>query len=307
MTDARLRGVCPVVETPFYDDGRVDLDAFEALLELLAVTGVSSMMFPGFASEFHKLADAEVDALVERFVGVLSRHPGIAAVVSIPAHATILAVQRAHRATELGASAVNVLPPYFLGPSADDVRRHLGAIAVAVAPLPVIVQYAPNQTGAPFDSHVLRALADRHPNLAIVKVESTPPEPMIAELAALEPPIKAFVGYAGLSLPGSFRAGAVGVQPGCSFTELYVAIWDAYERGDLDGGDRLHARMRPYLTAWMDGVEHIVAIEKEISRRRGMIPTAVVRAPGWTLTGDDFAAIDGFLAEFAAELGTAAV
>ncbi|MGV8978311.1 MAG: dihydrodipicolinate synthase family protein [Cellulomonas sp.] len=301
MPDVRLAGVCPVVETPFDAQEAVDVPAFERLLVHLAATGVSSMMFPGFASEFHKLSDAEVDTLVTSFVRVLAQFD-VAAVVSVPTHATTLAVAAAKRAVALGAVAINVLPPYFLEPSSRDVRCHVGAIADAVAPTTVIVQYAPNQTGTSLAANALSSLADRHPNLEIVKVESTPPESFIAELAALERPLRSFVGYAGVSLPESFRAGAIGVQPGCSFTELYVSVWDAYASGDLAAGDALHARMRPYLTDWMDGVEHILAVEKDISARRALIPAAVVRKPGWELTTQDHERITAFLTEFADEL-----
>lgn len=299
--DPRISGVCPVVETPFTADGTVDDGSFVELLDRLASTGVTAMMFPGFASEFHKLADAEVDALVDVFCA--RGDDRIATIVSVPTHATTLAVRRAERAVAAGADAINVLPPSYLRPSDDDVVEHIEAIARAVDPVPVIVQYAPVETGTALDVSAIAAIASRRPNLLAVKVESSPPDQFIRDLAALDQPVPAFVGYAGLSLPGAVRAGVAGVQPGCSFTELYVAMWDAYRAGDLARGDAWHARLRPYLERWMSDVEHIVAVEKHISWRRGLIETDTVRRPGRTLDDQDRADVDRFLLEFAGEFG----
>lgn len=298
--DPRLVGVCPVIETPFLADGDVDIDSFRSLVGHVASTGVTSMMFPGFASEFHKLSDAEVDLLTREFI--VAAGPDVFGVVSIPTHSTLLACRSAERAAELGAAALNVLPPYFLGPSDEAIVAHIAAVAAAVDPVPIIVQYAPAQTGAALTAEIIEGIAAGRPNLLAVKVESSPPGDFIQDLAALSTPIAAFVGYAGLSLPGAVRAGAIGVQPGCSFTELYVTMWALYSAGDLAGGDRVHARMRPYLQRWMDGVEHIVAVEKEVSMRRGLIATNVVREPGRRLAPGDLADIDDFLADFSAEL-----
>lgn len=296
--DPRLRGVSPVVETPFHADGTVDLDGFGALVEHLAGTGVTSMMFPGFASEFHKLSDAESDALIERYLEVLTAHPGVAAIVSVPTHATLLAARRVRAAVAAGADAINVLPPHFLGPSPDDVRRHIAATAEAAGTASLIVQYAPQQTGAALDPDVLADLASAHANLRIVKVESSPPGPMITALARTRPALGSFVGYAGLHLPEAVRAGALGVQPGCSFVEVYVRLWALYEAGRESEADTLHARLRPYLVEWMSGVERVVAVEKHLSRRRGLIATNVVRAPSAVLDAAELRRIDAFWDEF---------
>jgi hypothetical protein len=60
-----ITGVCPVLETPFTDDGAVDEAGFLAIIDHLLSCGVRSLMFPGFASEFHKLSDAERTRLTE--------------------------------------------------------------------------------------------------------------------------------------------------------------------------------------------------------------------------------------------------
>ncbi|QKW17821.1 dihydrodipicolinate synthase family protein [Kitasatospora sp. NA04385] len=293
-----LRGVMPVLEVPFTDDGDLDPDGFDRVVRHVLDTGVSAVMFPGFASEFHKLSDAERALLTRRLLDLTGARPDVAAVVSIPDHATRLAVRRATEAVEAGADAINLLPPHFLGPSAAEVRRHVTAVLTAVAPVPVILQYAPAQTGSSFTADGLRELAEEHPNLVAVKIETALPGRLAEDLAGGTPALSAFVGYAGLQLADGLRRDIAGVQPGCSFTEVYQRIWDLWHDGGHDDALRLHARLVPYLAYWMQEVELIIAVEKLISFRRGLIGSPYCRRPARALDAQETAGVDRFLAEF---------
>src|SRR5690606_28020859 len=101
---------------PFLPDGRVDEDSFVRTVRHVLGTGVTSVMFPGFASEFHKLADAERDQLTALLLAETAGRDDVATIVSVPDHATHLAVTRAVAAVEAGADVVNLLPPHFLNP-----------------------------------------------------------------------------------------------------------------------------------------------------------------------------------------------
>jgi dihydrodipicolinate synthase/N-acetylneuraminate lyase len=74
-----------------------------------------------------------------------------------------------------------LVPPFFLGPSEDDLRRHVLEIAEAVS-LPVMVQYAPAQTGVRVTADFFMQLNEEAPNVRYVKVESVPPGPMISAI-----------------------------------------------------------------------------------------------------------------------------
>ena len=295
---AGMRGVIPVLETPFTADGEVDRDGFVRVVEHVIGTGVSGVMFPGYASEVLKLNDRERRDLIGDLLRVTSGRPDVAAIISVPDHATKLAVDWAVWAAGSGADAVNVLPPYLLGPSTAQVLDHVRQIASAVSPLPVVVQFAPQQTGTSLAAGDLLALAAAQPNIVAVKVESNPPGPMITGLLAPGSGLAAWVGSAGLHWPEAARSGATAVQPGCSFAELYVELERRWESGDLDGFDELHDALRPYLEQWMRHVELIVQVEKVISVRRGLIASATCRAPGFELDADQQARIDRFLVEF---------
>jgi dihydrodipicolinate synthase/N-acetylneuraminate lyase len=301
MTETKppaVQGVCPVLETPFHPDGSVDEGGFIRLVDHMVRSGVQSVMFPGFASEFHKLTDDERSRLTKILLQRTTGLRGFTAVISVPDHATAIAVDRAREAVSAGAGAINVLPPHFLGPSRAAVHGHLRSVIDAVAPVPVIVQYAPAQTGTALDAAAISALAKESVNLVQVKVESTPPGALISALALSDPSLSSLVGYAGVQLPDALRRGAVGVQPGCSFVELYLDVWNLWHDGQQAQAEALHRRMLPYLSYWMQNVELIIAAEKEISVRRGIIDSAYCRGPGHALDTFELAMIGDFLNEF---------
>ncbi|HLT61711.1 MAG TPA: dihydrodipicolinate synthase family protein [Microlunatus sp.] len=300
---ALIRGVSPVLEVPFSDDGEIELDDFRRVIRYVLGTGVTSVMFPGFAGEFYKLSEDERRLLTETLIAEARDHERsagrrVAVIAAVQDHATRLAVRRARWSVGVGADAINLLPPHLLAPSAAAIEAHLRAVLGAVPDTAVVLQYAPNETGTSLDPTALAGLVRDHPNLALVKVESSPPGPFIEQLRRLDPPIPAVEGYAGVQLPDAYRRGCVGTQPGCSFTELYCAVWDRFAAGDLAGGERLHARLLPYISYWMLDTERIIAAEKMISYRRGLISSPYCRYPRHDLDAEELAMIDRFLAEF---------
>jgi 4-hydroxy-tetrahydrodipicolinate synthase len=137
-----------------------------------------------------------------------------------------------------------------------------------------------------------------------VKVESSPPGRLVEALADSDPPVPSLVGYAGVQLPDALRRGVAGVQPGCSFVEIYLRVWQLSHDGCPDDAVALRARLLPYISYWMLSVELIVSAEREISRRRGWFASGRCRTPNWQLDSHELDRICAFLAEFHAELGT---
>lgn len=302
-----VRGVSPVLEVSFTDRGEIDIPGFRRVVRYVLGTGASSVMFPGFASEYLKLAEDERRTLTDVLLEQTANRPDVAAIVAVQDHATRLAVARAGDAVAAGADLINLLPPHFLSPSRRAVEDHISTVLEAVAPMPVVLQYAPPETGTSLDAAAIRSIAARHPNLKMIKVGSSPQGPLIAELAAGDPPMLAVEGYAGVQLPVAIRRGAVGTQPGCSFTELYVEIWRRFTVGDDAGGAELHRRLLPYISYWMLDTELIIAAEKLISARRGLFDSAYCRAPAHRLDGEEVRGVERFLAEFARTAGRGAM
>lgn len=296
--NAVIQGVCPVVEVPFTPNEEIDYPGFDHMLQQVLSTGVTAVMFPGFASEFHKLSVSEQRGLRDRTLRAVAEVDNTRVVIAVHQHATRLAVVEAASAVEAGADAINLLPSGFLGPSARAVGEHVSAVLRAVAPTPVILQHAPREVGSALTVPAIKELAGEHANLAMVKVESAPAGTFIEALLDEPHPLPSVVGYAGVQMLDAWRRGAAGVQPGCSMPEIYLDIWHRLDRGDDAGATAVHTRLLPYLSYFMSEVELMIAAEKYISVQRGWFDSERCRAPARLLDKRERDLAEALLAEF---------
>src|ERR1700759_3933437 len=91
MESTLVRGVSPVLSVPFTDTDDIDVDGFRRTVRYVLGTGVRSVMFPGFASEFHKLAEPERAELTRVLLAETRNRPDVFAIIAVQDHATRLA------------------------------------------------------------------------------------------------------------------------------------------------------------------------------------------------------------------------
>ncbi len=269
-----LRGCYPILATPFAPDGEIDGESLTRLVRHLREAGLPGFTMFGLASEFYKLGDYDREILIER--AFEAQAPDQTTIVSVTAHSWEVAVKQARRA-----EALMLLPPYFLSPSVADLRRHVLEVAGAIS-LPVMVQYAPAQTGAALSADFFLQLNREAPNVRYVKVEGAPPGPMISAITdGSGGAMRCLIGYGGLQLLDALSRGAVGVQPASGVADYYPRILRAFDEGDLDGAYALHADLLPLTNLLMQGIEPLNKLEKIILKKRGIIASDYCRAVGY--------------------------
>ena len=293
----QISGIVPIVAATFTSSGTFDEDSFQSLIRHLLVTNASALTLFGLATEFYKLADDDRARMQVLLLAETSRSESVGGIVSITDHSWEVASQRARAAEAQGADGLMLLPPYFLGPSEDAILEHLKRVIGSVK-IPAIIQYAPVQTGVRISPDVFLKLRDLLPNADFIKVETQPSGRYISQLVERSNGrLKSLVGYAGMQMPDVLARGAVGIQPGCSFTEIYVELWRLW-LSDNSAFLHLHRRLLPYINYWMQGVELIIKVEKVILKRRGIIASDYCRSPAYTLDEREQLHIDQFISEF---------
>ena len=294
----QISGIVPIVAATFTNSGSLDEDSFQSLIRHLLNTGASALTLFGLATEFYKLTDNDRAQMQTLLLAETCQSESVAGIISITDHSWEVASQRARDAEAQGADALMLLPPYFLGPSEDAILEHLKRVIGSVK-IPVILQYAPVQTGVRIPPEVFLKLRDALPNADFIKVESQPPGRYISQLLERsQGRLKSLVGYAGVQMPDVLARGAVGIQPGCSFTEIYVELWRLWQT-DKTAFLVLHNKLLPYISYWMQGVELIVKVEKVILKRRGIIASDYCRSPAYTLDEREQIQIEQFMTHFA--------
>lgn len=276
----QIHGVCPVLAVPFTPAGEVDGASFRNLAQWIISCGAKSVLMFGVASENIKLSDDERDRLLEILVEE-KRKASLTIVASVADHSLELAVIRARKYEAMGADFINILPPSFFAPSAEQILEHLRGVLGAVK-IPVIIQHLP-QAGGVEDVAVLAQLADEYENLAMIKCEANPPSASIERVKSLSHgAIGTLVGWGGIFWSQGVQAGALGVQPGCALTDAYLWAQNALDAGDFTEFEKRLNTFIPWITRWISNLEQLIAIEKSVLQRRGIIATAYCRRPTTT-------------------------
>lgn len=274
MTKNILRGVVPILDTPFTSDGAVDYDSLARETRTLAAGGCDALALFGYASEFYTLTDEERSEMTDVVVEAAADSDTPVA-ISVTPNATRAAVAEAEVAADAGADALMVLPSRTRVPSQEGVLEHVEAVANAVD-LPVTVQYSPEE-GVSVTPDAFARLYHDVVNVVGFKIESSPPGPYVSNLlSATNGDANVLVGNAGFEMIEAFERGADGVMPASSMFEIYIEIRDRYRAGDLEGAVALHGDLLQMLNLLR---QVGIGYEKRILARRGLAETSHCREP----------------------------
>lgn len=264
----QIRGIFPIVYTPFDEQGRIDEEDLFRLVDDLIASGAHGLAAVGGASECHKLSVAERKWLAEKTIAAArGRVP-----VLVGTSATNLAdsLDLTIHAAEHGAVGVFCTPPLHgpITPRALDV--HYGGLARAVD-LPILIQDA--LVVVPVAQ--IARLGAEHPNLRWVKEEAADSGHRISELRdACASGVTIMSG--GSYLLDDLARGAVGAIPGSIGVADLARAYDAFVAGDLATARAAYNHFLP-LSFWRRQFPLLAA--KEVLRRRGVFKSAHLREP----------------------------
>lgn len=278
----QLRGLLPILATPFHSDGSLDLESLSRLVEFEVAAGADGVATFGLASETFALDTSERQQILETVVATLRRvAPQLTVVAGVAATGYAPAREQALQAVDAGAKVLMVLPPFLVPSPADQLAEFYGSLA-ADSGVPIMVQDAPATTGVTMSIPVIAELAQL-PGVEYIKIEAQPTAVKIAlVVAAISTTMTVFGGQNSQFLLEELERGAVGTMPACEFTDLLAQILAARQRGEHDAALEQFNRLLPLLVY---GLQNGIAwaVHKEVLVRRGIISDSRVRAPGVAL------------------------
>ena len=267
-----MRGIFPILVTPFDEQERVDEDSLRSVVDFNIDAGVDGLGV-ALGSEILKLTEPERHLVIS--VVVDQTRGRVPVVVNTGAQANVTAALYSRQAEDLGAAAVMCMPPTPV--TAAETCAYFNAISDAVH-VPVFIQ--DTQT-TPVPAGLIRQIAERCEHVRYAKVES-PPQPTQVQAAVMASRglVTVFGGAGGTYLLEEFRRGAVGMMPWPSQPDTFVRIWDLWQAGDERQAFDVHEReIAPLARLATGGIRLGHTIHKEILRRRGVIKRAGVRGP----------------------------
>lgn len=226
---APASGVFAALVTPIDDAGRVDLAAFDRVIEFVMERGVSGVVVGGGTAEYPDFEIAERARLAARAVErIAGRGPVITCVGTASIHSTL---RLAEIAAATGSDALLVPMPYFFRYDQQDLAAFCEQVCQSVS-APCLLYNLPSFTnGLAVETAV--QLLESVPNLVGLKDSS-------GDKGNLDPLAQArrnggfslFVGDDNLLLD-ALRAGWDGVVSGiaCFAPELITAVYRSHEAG----------------------------------------------------------------------------
>ena len=247
--------------TPMHDDGAIDVEAWERLLDLHLRCDTAAVVVGGSTGESVALTEAEHDALLAR---ARRRCAGRMAVIAgVGGSSTRAVVERVRALAGAELDALLVVTPAYNRPTQEGLYRHFAAIAEAAA-VPVLLYNVPGRTAVDLLPATVARLAELR-RIAGIK-EAVGELSRIRELLDVVPPGFAVLSGDDATACEAVLAGARGV---ISVTANLVpaavaAVMAAALRGEREAARHLD--------------QPLVALHRELSLEPNPIPVKWARA-----------------------------
>lgn len=225
-----FRGIFPILQTPYLDDGTVDFAVLGNEAEFVHRAGAHGMVWPQLASEYVRLTFDERIRGAEALVEAKSKGLNPKLVIGVQAEDTATAVRYAKHAASIKPDGIIALParkPDQREFDLDETRAYYKAVAEA-CPLPMFIQAIGNMS-----VEYVTGLVEEIPNVYFVKDEAGHTLTRITEFSQVDAAKKpvVFTGGHGRTLLDEMARGSRGNMPAAAWVDLYVSAWELWEQG----------------------------------------------------------------------------
>lgn len=297
------KGVYVIAVTPFTDEGALDLDSVDSMVDFYEERGVTGITVLGQLGEAPKLTSAESSQVVERMLKRLNGRLPVVVGVSAPGLAPM--TELAEKVMDQGAAGVMVAPPWTTKTD-DQSFAFYQSVGEALGKIPFVLQDYPLTTNVTIAPKVIERIVREVPNCVMLKHEDWPGLSKISALRAGSDKgetrrISILCGNGGLFLPEEMSRGADGAMTGFCFPEMMVGVVNAFAEGKVE---RAHDIFDAYLPlARYEQQQGIgLAARKYVLAKRGAIKSGALRKPRPVLSAADIADVERLLARQAIRL-----
>lgn len=295
------KGVHIIAQTPFAEDGALDLASIDTLTDFYFRHGADGLVVLGVSGEAGKLGAEEALAVADRFIKRAQGHPVVVG-VSNPSLAAL--AELTAKVMDLGAAGVMIAPPNGLR-TEEELFGYFGAVFRRIGDVPTVLQDFPFTTGVWMSVPSMLRLIEAFPQIQVVKEEDIPSPAKITRLRAGQGRrVAILTGNNALYLPTEMDHGADGPMSGFSHPEMLSQVYRLHVSGQREAARDVFDRYLPLLNYEGQGFWGVAA-RKEVLRRRGAIRSAAMRQPGPRLTPEDIGDIDTLLERLGRSLAEA--
>jgi 4-hydroxy-tetrahydrodipicolinate synthase len=303
LLNETAKGVYVIAATPFTDNGAVDVNSIDRLVDSYIGCGVQGMTILGMMGEATKLSEEESRLVVKR---MLARAGKLPVVVGVSNSGIDPLAQFSRFAMDQGAAGVMIAPMSGLRTD-EQIVNYFGKVFETMgSDVPVVLQDYPQSTNVYFSVPTVERIIDLHPQVVMFKHEDCPGLQKLTKLReggdnGSHRRVSILVGNGGLYYPQELARGADGAMTGFAYPDMLVEVWKLFSAGNAAAGEDLFDLYLPLLRHEQQPGFGL-ALRKEILRRRGFIASSHVRAPGPKLTPADLKELDWLTARLTEKL-----
>ncbi len=160
-----FRGSMVALVTPMHEDGSLDFEALERLVEFHIDSGTDAIVSVGTTGESPTLNEKEHCDVIRKTVDLV--HGRIPVIAGTGSNSTREAIDLSRAAMSAGADACLLVTPYYNKPTQEGLYRHYKAISDAVA-IPHILYNVPGRTACDLLPETVERLS-KIPNIVGIK------------------------------------------------------------------------------------------------------------------------------------------
>ena len=287
-------GMYVISATPFTDQGALDLESTNSLMDFYAGCGVSGMTILGIMGEAPKLAGDES----MQFVKACLARAKVPIIVGVSAAGLDNLVAFSKKVMDAGAAGVMVAP--IAGLRTDEqTYGYFEQVAKGLAGIPWVLQDYPAVTTVFMSTPLIVKMTADFPDMVMLKHEDWPGNNKITRLreaeAAGERRISILIGNGGAHYTQLLSRGVDGAMTGFAYPDYLVKTYDLFKAGKLDAAEDVFDACLPLLMQELQPGMGL-AVRKYALMKRGAIKSDKLRAPGPKLNALDRAEVERLMA-----------
>ena len=307
LLNETARGVYVIAATPFADNGALDLDSTDRLIDFTIEEGVQGLTLLGVMGEAPKLTAEEQNRFMAHALGRVDGRLPVIVGVSNPGIDNLVALSQ----SAMDAGAAGVMIAGMPGLKTDEqVFAYFSKVADRLGPeIPFCLQDYPPTTTVFLSVAVIKRLITTLPSLKMFKHEDCPGHRKLSQLCRASEGdalrrVSILTGNGGLYVPQELARGADGIMTGFAFSGMLAEVYRLHQAGEPEAAEDLFDLYLPVLRHEQQ-FGFGLALRKETLRRRGVIASAKARDPGPAMDADDHAELDRLLARLKRKLNAA--
>ncbi len=270
-------GMWPVAPTPFHENGNVDYDGMERVIDCMVDQKVQGICILANYSEQFLLSDDEREKLTKLCMKKIDGR--VKTIVTVSHFATDIVRPRAELAKSLDADIIMMMPPYhgaLLKGNPDQIFEQFNEISKVG--LPIMIQDAP-LSGIELSVPLLIKMLNEIENLTCFKIESANAASKIRALIKncserLDAP---FDGEESITLYADLEAGISGSMSSALLPEKIAPVIDHFWNNEKDKAEEIYNNILPLIN--FENRQCGFRASKTVMKEGGVIKSDFCRDP----------------------------